>query len=256
MDESQAYQNSSERLENLGSFESYWETAERQSGIQAGQYVTLGYFNTKKKIRERTLKESRLSLPNNHLLSFLQSNWGLQFSCCTGIARRVSLCELIADVMSPFVESLFPVPILWKSLKNDHNIIEAIQREDIQDWLGKLSEGHQRLVAVIIRYILSVMAHTGLDNKGKYFRIAWVREKDPFFCFRLSCEKKNYWTRILADSGNCATFAYVSSKCLITPSVQCRDSLPIWRNESALLQTAVCRHLPPSGSTDTNPWAL
>lgn len=258
MDDLQAYQNSSEQLENLGSFESYWQTAERQSGIQAGQYVTLGYSNIKKKTREKTLKESQLSLPNNHLLHFLQSNWGLQFSCCTGIAQRVSLCELMADVMPAFVESLLPVPVLWESLKNDHNIFEAIQHEDIQDWWFKLSEDLQKLLAAIIRYILSVMAHTGLDSNGKHFRIAWVREKSPFFCFKLNCEKKNYWTRLLADSGNCATFAYVSSKCLVTPSVQCRDAVPMWRNESSLLQTAVCRYLPgiARSGLDVTPWVL
>jgi ankyrin repeat protein len=244
MDETQFCLNSEEQLENLGTFEGYWETAERQVGIQTGQYVNLAFLQTWEKIPTRTMKKTQLALPDNHLLPFLQSSWGLQFSCCTGIARRVSLCELIADVMPAFVESLLPIPRLWESLKKDHNIIQAFRHDDLQTWLGNLSDECQQLVAGIVRYILSVMAHTGVDSKGKNFTVAWVRKKNPFQCFKLSCQKKNYWTRILADSGDCATFAYVGSKCLVTSSLECRGLISMWRNESTLLETAVCRHKP------------
>lgn len=258
MDEGQFWLNSEECLENLGVFEGYWEAAERQAGIQTGQYINLAYFQTWAKIPATTIKKVQLALPDNHLLPFLQSNWGLQVSCCTGIGRRVSLCELIADVMPAFVDSLFPIPKLWESLKQDHNIIQAFQSNDLQQWLGNLDDECQQLVAVIIRYILSVLTYTGVDSKGENFRIAWVRKNKPFQCFKLSCQKKNYWARILADSGDCATFAYVTSKCLETVSLKCRGSIAMWHNESILLETAVCRHI--SDQTVPNfsstPWIL
>lgn len=258
VDETQLWLNSEGCLENLGTFEGYWETAERQAGIQSGQYITFAFLQTWAKKKATTLKEFQLSLPDNHLLPFLRSSWGLQVSCCTGIARRVSLCELLADVMPAFVESLFPIPRLWETLKHDHKIIQAFQSCDLQRWLGGLDDECQQLVATIIRYILSILACTGVDQKGENFKIAWVQKMKPFQCFKLSCQDRNYWTRILADSGDCATFAYITSKCLQTSSLACRGTLARWQNESTLLETAVCHHRPENTFAQLNavPWIL
>jgi hypothetical protein len=258
IDASQLWLNSGECLEPLGPFEEYWEAAERQAGMQVGQYVNLSYLQTWAKIPGNTLKQNQLALPDNHLLPFLMSSWGLQVSCCTSIARRVRLCDLLADVMPAFVESLFPIPRLWKSLTEEHNIIQAFRGNDLQEWLGNLEDEYQQLVAVIVRCVLSVLAHTGVDRKGDCFLAAWIQKGKPFQCFKINCQKESYWTRILADSGDCATFAYVTTKCLETADFKCRDSIAKWHNKSALLETAVCRHRPKKleAGPSIEPWAL
>jgi hypothetical protein len=242
--ERERWLSSGDLLENLGTFQGCWEAAERQAGIQAGQYVNLTYLETWAKTPTATLKQIQLAHPDNHLLPFLQSTWGLQVSFCTSIARRVPLRELLADVMPAFVESLFPIPTLWGSLVKEYNILDAFQGNNLQEWLGKLPPNHQMLVTIIIRYVLSVLQHTGIDKKGDYFVIAWIQKNKPFQCFKVGCEKESYWARILADSVDCATFAYVTSKCLETDGFKCRGPTATWYNESALLETAVCRHRP------------
>lgn len=251
-DENQRWLNSGELLENLGTFQGHWEAAQRQAGIQAGQYFNVSYLETWAKTPTATLKQIQLGHPDNHLLPFLESYWGLQVSFCTGIARRVPLRELLADIMPAFVESLIPIPELWDNLLNKYKILNAFYAENLQEWLGELTHDCQKQVAVIIRSILSVLQHTGVDKKGEKFVIAWIRKKKPFQCFKIGCEKESYWARILADSTDCATFAYVTSKCLETDGYKCRGPTAIWHNQSALLGTSVCRHKP-NGPSNQDP---
>lgn len=160
--------------------------------------------------------------------------------------------------MPTFVESLFPIPKLWVNLIERHNIIQAFRGSDLQKWLGDLEEDYQQLVAVIIRYVLSILAHTGVDRNSECFSVAWIQKNKPFQCFKISCQKESYWARILADSADCATFAYITPKCLETSDFRCRDSIAQWHNQSVLLETAVCRHRSKKTDTGSNitPWVL
>jgi hypothetical protein len=261
VDKDQRWLVSAESLENLGVSKSTWNPAERQAGIQSGQFANLQFNQTWIKSPGSTLKQVQLTLPgNNIMLPFLQSEWGLQVSLCTSVARRVPLRELIADVMPDFVESQFPVPSRWATLKADYKIIEAFRGLNIQEWLDQLDPELQDLVARIVRNILLTLQHTGIDKKGDHLIIAWIQKNKPFQCFRASCDKDSYWTRILADSEDCATFAYVTSNCLETEWLKCRGPTATWPNTTALLETAVCRDKPGenprSMSGPVTPWVL
>jgi hypothetical protein len=258
MDEKSRWENSYESLENLGPFEDYWESTQKQIGFQGGQFFNAQYNHTWIKTPGISLKQIQLSLPDDLLFPFLQSPWGLQVSFCTSVARRVPLRELIGDVMPALVESLFPIPPQWESLKVDHKILDAFQRSDLQEWLGNLGSELRVLVVRIIRYILLVLKDTGIGKKGEYFVIAWIQRAKPFQCFKVPCKRESHWARILADSVDCATFAYVTSRCLETGGLKCRGPTAMWLNRSALLETAVCRHKqseeqPKSAAM---PWAL
>ncbi|QKX64833.1 uncharacterized protein TRUGW13939_12009 [Talaromyces rugulosus] len=257
-DESQRWLNSNEFLENLGTFAHLWESTQRQGGIQSGQYVNIQFNQTWNKIPGKNLKQIQLSFPDDHLLPFLQSPWGLQMSFCTGVGRRIPLRELIADVMPAFVESLFPIPQQWERLKVDYKIIDAFRSYSLQTWLCQLPRDCQELVARIVRYILSVLQFTGIDRKGEYLVVAWIQRHKPFQCFRIPCEKESYWARILMDSEDCATFAYVTSNCLETDTLRCRGPAAIWQNTSALLETAVSPHKKKDDQLlrGTMPWSL
>jgi hypothetical protein len=140
-------------------------------------------------VLETSLKDSQLEQESLNYY-FLQCKWGLQISCCTGVARRVSLCELLADLMPEFVESLFPVPKIWKQLRDNHGIVQAFLGSSLQDWLGDLDEECQILVVRITRYILSILRNTGIDHKGDNLTVAWPRKESPFQCLKLNCNKK------------------------------------------------------------------
>ena len=258
VDENQRWEKSSESLENLGTCEGYWESLQKQAGIQAGQYVNFQFIQVWDKVPERTLKQVQLNYPDNHLLPFLQCPWGLQVSFCTSIARRVPLRELISDVMPEFVESLSPIPPLWDSLRTKHRIVDAFQSDKLEDWLSQLEQELQETVARIVRDILSILQHTGINEQRKSFRIAWIRKGEPIQCFEVLCEKKSYWALILADSRHCATFACITSKCLETDELKCRGPTATWQETSALLETAVCRHKSSEErlTSDSTPWIL
>jgi hypothetical protein len=259
VDQHQRWMICSESLENLGTLEGTWDVSERQSGLQGGQFVNFQFNQTWTKTPGNTLKQIQLELPDNHLLPFLQSSWGLQVSLCTSVARRVPLRELVADVMPAFVESLFPIPQQWESLKTTHGILDAFRTQGLQAWLGRLTSELQQLVARIVRYILLTLQYTGIDKRGAHLIIAWIQRNKPFQCFKVPCEKESYWARILADSGDCATFAYITSKCLETEWLKCRGPQATWNNASALLETAVCRHRPTDDKMSfpgVVPWVL
>lgn len=116
----------------------------------------------------------------------------------------------------------------------------------------------QLLVAQIVRDILNIMQYTGVDRKGENFVIACVQKQNPFQCFKISCENESYWARILADTAECATFAYIILECLETDKLKCCSLITGWHNRSVLLETAVSRHLISEGepSPTVETWVL
>ena len=257
-DEEQRWLDSSESLDNLGTYRSSWESSQRQAGLQGGQSIIVQYNHTWVKVPGRTLKQSYIDLLDDHLLSFLDANWGLQVSFCTGIGRRVALRKVIADVMPAFIESRSPVPPLWQNLK-DHDVIEAFNTGNLQEWVGNISHELQRFVVHTVRYIISTLRHTGVDNDRKHFVIAWIQKNRPFQCFKIPCKNESHWALMLTDSEDCATFAYITSSCLESDHIKCRGPVTRWHNTSSLLETAVCRHLTgekPMRNYVSKPWLL
>ena len=235
----------SHRLENLGTSQDSWKATEKQIGIQAGQYAMVQFNATWLKLDGVTLKDRQLSAtPDTIHLPFLESLWGLQISFCTGVARRVPVREMLADVMVVYVEQRFPIPPLWNQLLHVHKILDHFRSADLGKWLSALPVEAQVLVAQVVRYTLDALRDTGFDQKREEFVIACTLAQDPFRCFRVHCRDQHLWTRALADSEDCATFAYITSKCLETHDIKCRGiSAAQWHNRAVLLDTAVCRHI-------------
>ena len=92
---------------NLGTRKDYWELAERQVAFQTGYYTVLQVGNLYARKLGKTVKQQLVEqwslFPN---LRMLTVPWGLQISLCTGIAKRVSLRELIEDSMFAHVDTL------------------------------------------------------------------------------------------------------------------------------------------------------
>ncbi|KAJ9623882.1 hypothetical protein H2203_005327 [Taxawa tesnikishii (nom. ined.)] len=113
-------------LHRLGPVPEIWQLAERQFGLQVGQYGVAQFNATWKKRKSVTLKDMWLDEPNMSL-SFLESYWGIQVSLCTGIAQRVPLRELIADVMEAFIGDRAQKPLKWDSLLQTHGILDRFR---------------------------------------------------------------------------------------------------------------------------------
>ena len=121
--------NSVALLEELGTSPSYWDLSERQIGlgIQSGQSVlgTFQFNQTWVKMPGRTKKS--IMLQQRVYTADLESPFGVQVSICTGIARRVRLRELLADVLPAYVMGLVTKPLLWESLDEKFHIIDALR---------------------------------------------------------------------------------------------------------------------------------
>jgi hypothetical protein len=257
--EEQSWLDSSSYMDHLGPCDSKWDTTGRQGTIAAGKFVTISFSATQSRLPGQSLKQIVLARPDEELLPFLQSSWGLQVSFCTGVARRVPLSELVADLMPTFIESRFSVPHLWPYLKDKRDIIGTFRDGDIQTWFQKRSNKSQDLILQLVRSILSTMQHTGIDREGKHFVVAWILKNQPIQCFKIPCHKKeNYWAQMLADSRDCATFAYITPKCLVCDGVECRGPSAKWTNMSTRLETAVCRRQDSEGTSalEWHPWTL
>ena len=222
-------------LEPLGTHEVSWEAQGRQAGLQGGQYLAGTYSQTWKKSPGTTLKECKLEQADWRLIPFLEQNWGLQVSFCTSVARRVSLRELVTDLLPMFINPL--EQDAWRELVDSYNIIHAFTQGNLFTWLNTLPHFLQEYVLGLVRTILEQLQHTGLDRQNTTLIIAWPQVGDIERGLKIPCRAQTCWAQVIADAEDCATFAYVTPKCLETNQLKCRGSLRAWQNASKMLVT-------------------
>lgn len=229
-------------LEEIGTFPSYWELMERQLGLglQGGQAaVAILQFNqTWVKMMGATKKSVMLSQRSIYI-SDLDNMFGVQVSICTGIARRVRLRDLLADLLSAYVSGLLVEPLLWEDLIRKYNALVALRESDLKQWLEGLDRPCRVEFEGLVLAVLYLLRDTGIDRKGDQFVVACVQSGLPFQCLKIPCKNENYWARMLIDSEDNATFAYVTTQCLETAALKCCKPSPSWCNSTALLGTAV-----------------
>lgn len=234
--------NSLPMLEEIGTFPSYWELMERQLGlgVQGGQAaVAILQFNQTWVKRNGATKKSVMLSQRPIYISDLDSMFGVQVSICTGVARRVRLRDLLADLLPAYVSGLVVEPLLWKDLVGKFNALVALRESDMKQWLEGLDHPCRVEFERLVFAVLYLLRDTGIDRKGDHFVIACVQSDLPFQCFKIPCKNENYWARMLIDSEDSATFAYITTRCLETPALKCCRPSPSWSNSTALLGTAV-----------------
>ncbi|KAK8218246.1 hypothetical protein IWZ01DRAFT_492415 [Phyllosticta capitalensis] len=240
-DENLRYLQCDPYLANLGTHPLFWEASQRQLALQGGQYMVAQFAQTWNKTSSATIKKCQLSQQSPLTMSFLESFWGLQVSFCTGIAKRVRMRELLADIVGIHVQNQLRVPPEWIELEHE-NVVDVLRNEpDLQAWLGQRSEEQQTFLERVIVQILERLGPTGIDCTGN-LTIAWIRPNKEPRCLRIPCERESAWAKILADSVDCATYAYFTSKCLETERIRCQGRNSHWQRQSSLLATAVSPH--------------
>lgn len=92
----------------IGTCQETWKESERQAGLQAGQYVTIQVLSTWAKTGGTTMEDTlRYIKPRQLSISLFEQFWGVHVSLCTGIARRVELREILADMVVSLMETRF-----------------------------------------------------------------------------------------------------------------------------------------------------
>ena len=250
-------------LEPLGTTSESWDLRERQYGVQGGYFVIGVYNSTYCKIAGTSLKERLLHKADDMLLLDLEDSWGVQVSFCTGVARRVPMRTLLADVLPIFAQADALTKSYWEDLERNDNIVGRLRLPKFIEFVGQLHEDLRRYLIGKIRGTLDVLRHTGIDKDQNHFTVAWPYGNDVQRGIRIACEKESYWTRMLADTLDCATFAYISLQCLESRQYKCSGTTPGWQNSAKLLVTAVSLHpgvedtpSPNSASYSVRQWKL
>lgn len=228
-------------LEEIGTFPSYWEVMERQLGLgfQGGQTaVAIFQFNQTWVKMPGVTKKSAMLSQRAVSKSDLDGMFGVQVSICTGIARRVRLRDLLADILPAYVANLLVKPRLWEELIGSR-ALTALRGLDMDPWFGSLDRPSRVEFEGLVFAVLYLLRDTGIDRKGDNFVVACVQSGLPFQCFRIPCKNENSWARMLEDTKDNATFAYVTTQCLETATLKCCRPSPSWSNSTALMGTAV-----------------
>ncbi|KAK8218528.1 hypothetical protein IWZ01DRAFT_493227 [Phyllosticta capitalensis] len=229
-------------LDQLGTYAGHWEVVQHQFTFQFSvPYVALQYGRTLGKVPTRTIKEEQLSKEKLDI-GFLESFWGLQISICTGVARRVRMREVIADMLPNYVARGLETPDPWFEAEKDE-IVGAFRDEEntinLRDWLRKTKKEHRDFLLGAARGIVDLLKSTGIDSED-CLAIACIMPEETR-CLRIKCEHESYWAKMLADSETCATFAYFTRKCLETDTIECSGPSASWPSTS-ILSTAVSLH--------------
>jgi len=259
-DEDRCWRAACGAFEELGTYKSYSEVAEYQLGVQVG---TENFAMTSNKVwakrRGKTIKETNLEAHDDMLVPFLDCYWAVRVSYCTGVAERVQLRELVADLLPAFTKALTNRTIVsqWEELCGRYRAIETFRESDpahtdLHKWLRRLPEELHRLVLGLVRQIFHTLKHTGLSPDNTYFSVAWPHNGIVNRCFRIPLDDYNRWTPMLADSDDCATFAYMTAAhCLEAGQFRCRGPNPTWLNRINLGETAGLCPAPPRSGTWT-----
>ncbi|KAH6881063.1 hypothetical protein B0T10DRAFT_565250 [Thelonectria olida] len=243
LDEEQHHNDCADFLRELGTRSPGFDLEELQFGLQGCSNVLVQANATYKRSPGVTSKQRLLRNVSQELPSSLESYWGVQFSLCTGVARRVQLREMVADLLLVFASCLTAASDFanWERLKTDHDIIEAFRQHNIVEWLRKLDPPLHDLVLRLINNLLNTLGDTGLDDTGDSFLISWPWEKDINRGLEIDVKAPQCsWVRLIADDAVSATFAYATPKCLETAEIRCRSTTTRpWLNLVPLLETAV-----------------
>ncbi|KAF5606144.1 WD repeat-containing protein [Fusarium subglutinans] len=228
-------------LKDLGTFPSYWEVSERQLGLglQGGQSA-VGILNFAQTWVKRLGQTKKSNILAKRFLSIadLEGPSAVQVSFCTGIARRVRLRELLADVLPAYVEDLATKPRFWENLQGS-DILDVLRHEDFRAHYQRLDRELQAELETLAIAVLFLLQDTGVDRKGENFVVGYIPQGVAVQCFEIPIEKQSFWARILADSEEVATFAYVATRCFETDLVKCRGPREEWRNTTSLFSTEV-----------------
>jgi hypothetical protein len=256
IDERKSWNSSNPAFEELDVRDSFWRYDESQLELSAGQYALLQHNRTKHYIPSTTLKARTLEDVINKsclALDVLDNLFGVQVSFCTGVARRVPLRILMADLM-PIIAEIFPQNhTMWISMNVHDKVVEAMRSGSLLDWFKTLATEEANSIDHLVSQILLTLEPTGVNEEGDELTVAWIHERPQYQCFKIpTSSKPNSWMRVLSDSTDCATFAYITTKCLETNTIKCRGPSPHWHRTTPLLETSVLR----CNSQPNNPLGL
>ena len=236
-----------EYLHPIGTSQPGWVPRTRHAALQIGtQYASANIgvdfeWSEGITVKQRMLQRLKSSRPRI-FLEDLEAYYGLEISLCTGVARRIPLRLLLADILPVYVKSdISQLADIWEGFGDE--LVSAMRGADLSTWVSALEPDHHESMIMLLSDLLIHLEGTGLDSERK-LNVAWIRPGQVQDCFKLQCNDQNTWVRILEDTNHCATFACITTACLETNNLRCRGAIPWqWHNVSEALDTEIHRHV-------------
>ena len=235
----------------LGTNAPYWAVQGREASLQAGQYVSVTFNTVWDKIPGTSLKEKLLDdlKHASEYSSFLNAPCGLRVSFCSGLATRVRMRDVLAELMPIYVKRMPTAPHDWQKLTNVYQIVEKLGSKDVascESMLQRMSANDLdcfRTFWTLASEIFITLKDTGLHPAGELFVVGLVPSvsSEPIRRINLRAEGSRFWTKALQDTESCATFAYFTLACLQVSGRGCRNTEQRWHGQVLLLQTEVHR---------------
>jgi hypothetical protein len=177
-------------------------------------------------------------------LDFLNQPWGVLVSVCTGVAQRVALREVVAEVLSPMMDAWMEKTPEWQTLPSI-GVLEELKKPTFRDWFETLELDVQRALTRFVDHTLHKICWTGVNNAGELV-VACPQYGNAGACIHVPLEDSRAFTWILKDTEKSATFACLTNMCFtigVSRVGNCQDkSHPQWRNHVPALITSVCQY--------------
>jgi hypothetical protein len=226
----------------LGTWPTRWTLQQMQLGLQAGQIMNATCNATWIRSGSRTRKQRGLEQVD---LDFLDQPWGLLVSVCTGIAQRVTLREVVAEVMLPMTNGWIPQPGEWNTLlTTGEGLLEELRKPQFYKWALELDPTVQRDLVLFLNHTLRKICWTGINAAGKLV-VACPQLGDSGACIHVPLENHRALTWILKDTERSATFACLTNTCLVDHPQDdaCRNTPnPLWQGHVPAVITSVCQY--------------
>jgi hypothetical protein len=234
--------NISSEIKELGTWPAKWDVREKQAGLSSGQFVNATFNTTWIKTDSRTRKTKGLEAVD---LDFLSQPWGLLVSVCNGVSQRVTLLEMVAEVMSPMMDAWMEKTVEWQTLMSTgEGLLEELKKPTFRDWFIMLNFNVQHAFNGFIRHILRKICWTGVNDAGKLV-VACPQHGNLDACIHLSLKSSRAFTWLLKDTERSATFACLTNACFIVEpwlSTCQHTPHPQWQNQVSALITSVCQY--------------
>jgi hypothetical protein len=229
-------------IKESGTWPAKWDLREKQGGLQGEQFTNVNFNATWIKSDARTRKRKGFEEVD---LDFLNKPWGLLVSVCTGLAQRVALREVLAEVMLPMMDAWMDKTADWQTLMSTgEGIIEELKKPTFRDWFHQLDFDVKRALDRFVSHVLRKICWTRVNDAGKLV-LACPQFGDSGSCTHVSSRDFRALAWILKDTERSATFACLTNTCLVVKPYldRCQDALqPQWQNRVPALITSVCQY--------------
>jgi hypothetical protein len=166
-------------------------------------------------------------------------------SICTGVAQRVVLREVVAEVMLQMTDGWMEKPLEWQTLMSTgEGLFLELRKPTFRAWVETLDINAQHALSRSVSHILHKICWAGVNDAGKLV-VACPQHGNSDACIHVPLTHTRALAWLLKDTERSATFACLTNACFtVTPWLDiCQNTPhPRWKNRIPALITSVSQY--------------